>query len=1068
MLETLINCIKNGETITHLDNILLNLPTIQRALTDARVEERKLLATVRIARYTKASSTEVLEAFEKQSRLVRFLEFCEGALKTEKQENSAYMLVFEYWLTLPLDQRPDNHALKVNGLFMALLAENAKSCMEYYANNKNLFLGYPQTRTVAEHNLKLTKGLAQVNESLLLLQQLLAEQENPLGIQPLFKSSISETEKLAAFLLWLIERNTSVETILQTQLLHDFLRYNMSYLDSEDSDIHYLYQLLSHFPQTAPLIEQAKITSCDERGFERYALDGELKEEGSVQSIDPEERTLDFSPTANNFDALYQLFGSAFLHQALNWLAVNEDEHWSNLLEEHLNSPACLTTELPALINYIAKENPQMLELLASLIRIESLDLLLSSQNGAVMHLLPYNPELLDSIDAPSIASFIQEIRANVASYDLIAQLSALFDASLQRHHETSPLIFDAIIDSLYENSHLVDDDELIALLEKYPYRSQNLKQRCQNLQQLLEDTIAANTSDATFATHNYHLIEDMWQDTSMKLRVLNGIKPSLEVEPYDKYSLYVRIVQSSINQHGQVFDLDAFIQALELPDRKAPVGASLHERVYVELLCAIDDQILRVQLADLLGNSDWMAKDYGGLSVLIKAAQQGNTGLIQLLVENYNLDLIDLEPALSASTTAGHWETANYLCSLPEAQLEKEQLLDLLRLAVDEGQLTTIKLLVEMDSFTHVNAKVFNQLLESAATKGHLEIVKFLCEHPSYTLKTYVMNKLFQIALKSNHLEILAYFCNSPCPPMQTQVDKAFELAATSNNLELTKFFCSSENIPPSKGALERVFKLVSALGFPLIVQYLRESHPSCLTQPVCADAMVDAAANGRLGIVNYLMEFTLASAAGRVLKAAIKNHRWGTANYICNVSAGAPHLSQVINAQLLSMAKEGNSSDVKKLLLLKIKPQPHAIENAQLEAIKQGHFSLAVYLFNTHPPSTKFLNKALIEAVNSKSLAMVSYLCELENMPDLRIMKAARRRCLSKSQTEIAAYLFDRIKELPTQNEQEDDTEQPPATQKIAPNLSAYGVFSRSKIKRAATPLSEVNLSSSTGVNF
>lgn len=1048
-LHLLLQWINNNE-IVHFSDQKISLRDLEQEYSDAHQLNRRLIADIRIAKLSSSSpSLSTINALDENTNLLNFIDFCQQTIK--KHEGATLFLVaLSYLLSLPKEARLANSAEKILHLFKALLQENQAVTVQFYLLNQGLFAAYPEINSIAEKLVKKKRALSILNAHLEYFTDALKDQENPLGIIALFKEEIADTEKYAALILWLLQRKVPNKTIIATHLLHHFMSYNLYALSSPDSAIDHLYSLLDEFPEAKTLIEKAKRVSCGERGFLNYALNGSLQLDEPLQYVEVEPALYEFSPTAYNFNALLQLFGQSFLIAAISWAVRTANADWLVLLKKHLNQPQVTTEQLPMLINFISKaKNSQLTKALAMLIEDSTAEQLLSLHQGAIFHLLAYKPFLLKTINSMNMSTYVEQIiSASSSDFDTTMQLLELLKLLVKNKHESADLVFEQFVDYLLsQQSSLIEDDEVAYLLKRHPAWVSRLSHLSKVLHLQLQDSIEANTQ-GPLNTTGYNCIEDSWLEVNRKLNLLHGLAPHTEV--IDKYVLYTQIARASYRNLGQCFDLAAFIEALSLPE--ARLGeTSIQERVLIEILAAIDDEVIKTQVtmrleSEPIACTNWMTKDYGGLSLFVKAAGQGNNTLLKLLATHQEPDKDSLNDAIRMATESEHWLTVFYLCQLFPKKVRSTTVAETLILAAQHGEVEIVKQLCNVKIYSRVTDKTFARVLETAVENNHLPIVELLCTLSSPVPNKSLIEKLFHLALQRKHLTLVAYFSELlENAPHQLQIDKAFSHAVLNNNEDIVLCLGHLKTLKPGQAVIERSFKKAAMMGLLNMVICLGNLPGYSLNTPkIINETLEEAATNGHLPIVKHLLSSitdlkTQQNALVIALTAATKSGKLDVVDYLCNLSSSSTVQNAVFS--LLQSAIKSKKSQTVALFcnLTTNKLQPKFSVKLLQEAIKGGELDIVKTICQTFTPlSQRNLDFAIPLAVEWCHPVIVTYLCELpENKPTPKMLRLALNKAISTKQGDIIHYLRSKLIEVRHQVDSDD------LTPKAGQTLGHLGLF-------------------------
>ncbi|HHF0524241.1 TPA: ankyrin repeat domain-containing protein [Legionella anisa] len=980
IISDLFNWLQGDEKTVHLINQHLSQDLLKSEQSLAKKTNRILLSEVRLAKFNGLETSDALSKLEKHIFFMDYLEFCNQQF-TENPKNSLFLITLKYLLIKV--QKEDLHLnAKLNGLFVALLQEDRGNTLSFYQQNETLFKNHPEIQKRVELELREQKrdeAVKQVEDHLVHLNKQLSNQKNPLGIIGLCKGWISDTEQFAALILWLLQRHVSTKQILQTYLLHDFLKYHLFTLHSGDNEVFHLYAMLSRFPEAKSLVEAAQLTGSDERGFQRYTLNGILSEE-ELQSIPPKPHELEFSLTKPNFLALHKLFGLTFLTAAVITSVGNKNLKWREALNQTLNQPEIVTKEIPGLINKIAQESsPQTLENLAALIDDHTAQHLLSKNEGSVFYLLPYKPKLFEYINQKNITEFIQQVSLrHTSDPEIVFQLMALFRMLPKKKNPMTQLVFEAIIDNLPQHPLLLDDEKLLRQLRKYPDCQLILSQHSEKIKKQVNDCIIEQATTLPFSSHNYHIIEDIWVDATRKLTVFDLISPQAKFNLNHKYALQAKIAEIAFFHQGELFDLDAFIESLSLPPVIAKNEISEYERILIEILAVIDNESIRAQIIEKLENHpvhrlDWVEKEYEGKTIFLKAAKHGNLGLINLL--NDRIAPETFNKAIILAAESNQWKCVGRLCRINKVQLSEEEIETLLLHAAGQGQIKIIKYLLGTYDYEPSTAEVI-QILNQAIKNNKLNIVEYFYNFSRNMPTQSVIHKLFNSAVELGFWDIALFIANSERHhPSLLVIEKAFTHAADTMQREaMQRFFTLSTNAPRPK-AIHRAFVKACQLGHLPTVQCLHDLSEK-LPRTTLEKAVEQAIINEHKEVISHLYNSSIyppsQSLVNQGFITAVKTGKTALVEFFCSMLAKNKPSQHVINQAMYWTVKHAQEELFSTLCHWEqYSPGKSVIKHAFLLGVKEGKLSIVNYICNNKMNSLnqRDIEEGLILAVKLKT---------------------------------------------------------------------------------------------------
>ncbi|MFO2971494.1 hypothetical protein SCO12_08515 [Legionella pneumophila serogroup 10] len=1019
IIHELFNWIHNDSATLHLSDQTVEHELIEQEELQAKQTNRILLSNVRLLKYSGTSSTEAIKELEQHCLFMDYLQlYKQEFVKDEK--NTVFLIALRNLLSQSHEEQL-RLMPKINELFRVLLQDNKESTLSFYDKNKELFRHCTEIQEKVAFELlqqKIEADSKSVISQLDYFNEQLAYQENPLGIIALCRNWIGETEKIAAFILWMLERKVSVEKILLTNLLQDFLKYHLFTLHSKDNEVSRLYSLLSRFPETKELVMAVQRISCGEIMFQQYSLDGIFRGE-NLPAIPLEIPHLQFSLSRDNFIALYRTFGPAFLTAGVATATNHSDVVWLDMLKHTLNQPETLKL-LPDIINIIAREySPKILKTLAELITDSTAHQLLILNQSCVFHLLQHKPRLLHDITEEHVIEYIQHLtRLDTHDPEIIYQLMALFRVLLKKTHPATKAVFEAIIDNLVNHPQLLEDEELLTQFKKYPDCELLLEERCEHLQKQLNFCIAEQASGSVFGNHNYNTIEDVWLGALRKFAVLNQINPQMKFSLGHKYALQARIAEAVFINQGDLFDLDNFMDALDLPPVTSSEEISLYERALIEILATIDNELIRKQIIHKLETTpfnrlNWHEKEYGNQTIFIKAAKKGNLGLINLLEDKMKPSV--LNKALRVAAKNYQWEILDHLYSLPEIELSQDEMDNLVAYLAEHGRVENVKKLLKLYDYKP-STELTSTILKKAITNDNLQVVIYFCKLPVESPKQSTLDRLFKLAIQLQHWDIVKYLANSKhYSPSQTTLEKAFQQTALAMQHEAVEILGNVEKTPVRAIVIERALLKASKLGHTKVVQSICSLPPELLTKRAIEDALEQAAAQGHLDIVSCLCEPGTTTLRPTVInsgmKIAVQAGKLSLVNYFCSMTGSNKPTPRLIDQTLVMAAKNGQTA-----IFMAIHsnhqtpPGKHAIEQSFQLAITTGKLPILDYLcrHERYGVNQSKIDQALISAVKSKQVEIVSYLCEsLEMTPSRKALRIAVSKAVSSDQTDLADYL-------------------------------------------------------------
>ncbi len=1111
-LYELLSWVNSRESALTFNHQTITQSAYDLELKWAMDKRRELRADVYTAKFRSSSTPTANDApqqLEQHDAYIGFLTWC-GAELANDQFQGTFFIGLNYLLSTSVDEAQlTKNEEKINTIFFELLKENKEKALDFYHQFQQKFDKFTYVNIMVSAE-KSADHLAQ-----LAIQ--LHGQENALSIAPLFKQFIDDTEKFAAAILWLLRRGETIEQILQADLLQNFMLYHSAWLDSSDSQIKNLYNVLGQFPEAKELVDMAKKVQCEDRGFHceewgallkissdpesmsfddiygllnrldgcilynekvfyisqrdmsivaihptvekwgelktllnalkfddltmasedglsvmtsatgrlkdySYAITGEKCEQRTLHRVLIKPTTPEFTPTAENFHALYGVFGETFLKEALTWGVEAKQVVWHAALRQVLNQEATIAKHLPGLINFVAiSSTPRTSETLASLIDDSTIEKLVMQHNGAVLHLLPYKPMLRTQIEEGGITHYLAMMQpADDRVLDTIPQFLSLFFVFRDINQPVAVLVYEAILDLLMQHLQYLDDRLLIKELRKFSEKETILTKRYTHLHHLLDECIEEQVAEGRLSTDNYHVIENMWLSVSRKLDLLNEIMPKASHCPSDKYKLQAYWASMYFARHPGYFILDDFIQALEVTSELFTNRVTVYERVLVELLTTIDNDALRqsiiTQFDAMMSEDDhrlmerlktmddpdiqqviqaeieknkalsvpWVHKKYSDGCILDIAAKRGNIGLIRWLESRMVLDVEIINQAVILAAEENQWSVVDYFLSSPHHHPTQQVLKELLSLAIAAGELPSVRLLCG-GVITHLHEKHLEKAFIEAAAHDHKALVQYLCHLDTGAPNPSMVARAFKVAIHYKSMDVVDFICHSTeSTQLQLIVENALLTAATRDDLSMVQKLCSLNTNAPRQTAIEKTFLKAIKYGHLSIAQYLANLSTNAPSQSVINEALDEAIKSKDLRVVRYLFDSgTLPptqAASNRALQHAVKLKWLDLVEFLCALDKARPRQSAIEQA-LQSATKSGDLEIVK--CLSGFVNHKIMMQTIQLAA-KYGQTAIVQYLCELKSPSRKAIFDALRKASPHGHDSIVNYFrCLLDAAP-------------------------------------------------------------------------------------
>ena len=680
----------------------------------------------------------------------------------------------------------------------------------------------------------------------------LTHERDPAGLLPLFMKDYGDLNALAAAILWLLEKQVPLLTIINSGILHKLVEYNAFQISQPNNDVIQFYSLLQTFQQARALIELASTYASQITGLASYGMRlslcgiAKLHQPDALIEASITIPRFNFTINAENFVNLYKTFGVIFLIEAITLAAENHSNISLNSIIDHFIKHNLTMTELSILLDSLVKCGDRLTEFFSVTFFKQPRDdqfihALIESSHTSVLHMAPYNTTVWKSLQKADLHMYIQQelIEKSTVAYDTIHKLSSLFKCAVSQHDEDAVItIFNVLLRFIMK--HEIFDDFVPELLADCWHGHQHLQNkilRC-GLRLIHELSLSLDHAIDEFAVdynqNKLHLIEDLWLTNANQLRFLQNLINSnfmsniaLDKQyPDSKRALHLRLAEKIINSNDSQFDLAEFLQWCNtIPANNQSIDVSAYEYLLIDILSAIDQEKVRQDAIKLLesppiARADWMSKSYANKNILIKACEFKNFGLLLSgTFVNHCLGAINSinTPQITLKTLVG---LKQFLCSHDQEDLHEPQLSNSINLAVDRTldliltqnpeevvSQATLTILARQyiqyrercDDACQAFDKLesMDNLLHQKFTQAFADLVTRPIDNAIYT--TLVLH-VFAIIKQAKTLETIGYM-QSDAKIDDVNFYMTFILAAVSNsisfavNAELVVYFMTTNN---------------------------------------------------------------------------------------------------------------------------------------------------------------------------------------------------------------------------------------------------------------------------------
>ncbi|GGI79437.1 ankyrin repeat domain-containing protein [Legionella impletisoli] len=879
---------------------------IQQALSEAIVLQQSLLSSMRALHFSPASSEQerakAKSAFETNVAYQQFLSTCNHHVDT-----LALIEVSQLALTYlsTLEDKP-LRLVKTQALFHFCFSEDQTRALSIFQTNYNQL-----------------DDEVRVDVFLLKLATQLRHQAHPLGITSLLADFVEDTIQFTAAILWLLKRGVAPQAILSSGLMHHFFAYHIAYLDSDESPLKRFYHLLASYPEAEELIGLARRTTARMRGFEEFSLTGDrtaeslLKEEVCTSSIR-------FSISRNNAFALYNLFHTSFLLEALDEAHANK-ESWRIILKELLNHEDTHDVLSNLLDRLVRNGHYLRLKRVGELLEDSTGARLLEKDVGGIFHLLPFKPSWYEQVSLFNITNYLKRLKeTSYSTEDVIAQLVSIIKGLQKTHQSSANEAYQALVNLIALNPDYLNDALLLNMLRRYPGKDGVLQEIVHHLSLQFEESFAEILTQDAFGEEQFYTLEDTWKSISKQLSVLSLIGTVSSPVPHDKYELFTYVAQGRLAHLSEKMNYKALACALRLEPELSRDWVNEYERYVIELLIALDHEPTRTQIVSELNCkygacATWIGHKYGGRTLLSAAAEQGNSGLLRWLLSGerrLTLQTKELTAALLRLAQLGHWQGVEVILEVCPEILDKKIEKRLLFLAAEQDQLVMVHQLIELGKFTD---NVLQSALVKAVEAGHSKVAHYLLNEEirppravsfakgfrkaflagswldaqffaSYKTSPSVRHEVHQLLIHSvlhQDKAGIECLCDLECnEPDQHDIEQAFEEAAKMGEVELLELFCNS-TYQPTLPSIERALNRATKNGHEEAVRFICESPKIRPTKAAIGTAFILAAGAGYLAIIRYLYTYEVKpsrSAIYQALNQAKANQHHEMATFLKN----------------------------------------------------------------------------------------------------------------------------------------------------------------------------------------
>lgn len=895
MLLKLYSWLKTDQLNLDFDHQMISQQDFERERKQILDQRKGLLADLLEFRQQKTQESSMLihdtaKKIEQHDDDLRFLSESMDLLNSTDPIPMP-LLALKWLLSKKLDSLSSEvYVKKIKLLFYSLLKVDPRQAMELYDR-------YQHDQFDSLKTSCLEQQVKQVQSKLDAFNMDFDDQENPLSFGELLRDFVDDIPQFAAVILWLIQRKISVDEILSTGLLQDFMTYNLVSLNNSDDPLLQLYLLLGQFPEAQSLIAKANRVQCEDRGFHcekggghSFSITGLWCLQKDLIQVEVKHAPLSFSITEKNFNILYRYFDIHFIKLALLWHVEIQNVEWGQWLRQWIHAATLKVDVLSKMIHFIAVEcKAGTLEILTPLFDTVVLEKLLAEHDGCVLHFLPYHSAIRQKITAADTEHYLKEIMAdNPVISEIIPQLSTMLSSLQQENNlRAAKIVYEVLLDLILKHPEYSEDRYLVKQLKSFPDKEFIFMHVSQKLSSEFDRVVHDSLSSKVLSQDAYYVIEDVWRSISRQLTVLQDMTSITVSFPSDKHKMQAHLAKCFFSNEPSLFLLDDFIQSLEIEPVLALDAVNDYERLLVDILTVIDDERIRNSIISVLetrnsvmttvdGNTlqrlHWTQVEYGEARVLELAASQGNLGLVQWLIATQSMMPCDMTHAAMRAAQVNQWEIVDYLCHSERVKFDQDTLKELLILAASMGHLEMVKQFCE-HFIVPLESRTIVQAFAKAADNCHLKVIEYFCQTHPKVLGDGTLTKTIRMAVQRERLGMIAFLGNLPKnKKISVTIESALVQEVVHDRFSLVQQLCHLQTNTPSQSTIEIAFAKAIKYDHFQIAQFFCELPQEIAPSQKAFDAVFDdCITNGSLAKIDFLCRLKTHSPSLSLIKKAL-----------------------------------------------------------------------------------------------------------------------------------------------------------------------------------------------------
>lgn len=375
---------------------------------------------------------------------------------------------------------------------------------------------------------------------------------------------------------------------------------------------------------------------------------------------------------------------------------------------------------------------------------------------------------------------------------------------------------------------------------------------------------------------------------------------------------------------------------------------------------------------------------------VLIKAAQFGHFSVVEYLLKSFVVEVELLERTLIKASKYGHLNLVKKFLSEKWAEKYLDKVLET---AAEKGHLNIIEYLFEQ--YDEINQHAFEVAYRQAARNGHLEIIQYF-DPWRYFIEPEQLYRSMYDAIENGHFPVVKYLFEQTKILIKITDDARWLLGCVAKKKQLEMMQFLIQNMLPTKHYRDSYLGLalaMSAAGGNLkMVQYLLEEArtKSALPVKLYNKSLMSAATDGHLHVIKYLFEQQSSNLA--------MDYDYRGMEYRNPQRAYSFALNEAVSKGHLALVKY--LIEVIQLDIALVKDKKFE------EACKKGHHGVVQYLIE-HDVKQKYKSTALKIAVDEAQVKIYQFLLGFYNLEPSENNNHALISALSKRQGAFVLFL-------------------------------------------------------------